>query len=559
MRKTLFSVIFCFSLFSNAFDVSFSCHPDTGRLVGPTEQTLGWGRWTAPVSALPQKHWEFWKWATEDGFESTANPLSVYVTRDMEIVALFRGATYTVRFKAGGNGSVEGPVTQNVLYGNPALPVTAVADGGYAFDAWIREDTGETVGKTATIEYGGVDANCTLLATFVPSDKLSVIFIPGPGGSLNGKAAQMVQRGGTAEPVEAVASPGYVFATWSGSMLSVGNPLTVTDVNKNMIIKANFLKDPSQSVVTVSAIPSEAGETKPAGKFSVKTGTGIDLTATPGDGYALHGFEVRPESNAELIVDGSSAKAKILGNVEIRAVFTDFNATFEPDFFTVTLAGAGKDRIRFRAKMANYKPFENSLTIIVGKSETNFDPTKWKENGVYGRQANYAAVFDEGVLGVRIIKADIGDLDVSAGIPVTILTDNSAVHVVLPVTEETVVTKLDSPGSLPPPKSVRFIRKVKNDGDVYSLNVVSGGAGPDSAESLVASDLEWKFDDPDCSSMYKGGKTWKARISSRNDPNERGRLFPTSGDVQFTVFDSQGAGSTVSGTVTTKRTTTHRK
>jgi hypothetical protein len=68
----------------------------------------------------------------------------------------------------------------------------------------------------------------------------NVLFSAGPGGTLNGDADQTVTPGGSTSAVTAVPNSGYRFDRWSGDISGTTNPLTISDVQYDMSITAQF-------------------------------------------------------------------------------------------------------------------------------------------------------------------------------------------------------------------------------------------------------------------------------------------------------------------------------
>lgn len=84
------------------------------------------------------------------------------------------------------------------------------------------------------------DSNVIQLATLAVH---TMRFISTAGGSLAGKLTQIVDHGGDCTPVRADPAAGYRFVEWSGvgsSFHSIGNPLTVRNVQEDMTLRATF-------------------------------------------------------------------------------------------------------------------------------------------------------------------------------------------------------------------------------------------------------------------------------------------------------------------------------
>jgi uncharacterized repeat protein (TIGR02543 family) len=109
-----------------------------------------------------------------------------------------------------------------------------------------------------------------------------------PEGAIIGTAKQTIMRGGSTVPVTAVPSIGYKFVNWTGDggfATSTSNPLTVTNVQSDMIIVANFTQSNGRLVIflagsggTISGVAAQSVE---------DGGSTTAVTGTPGPGYSL--------------------------------------------------------------------------------------------------------------------------------------------------------------------------------------------------------------------------------------------------------------------------------
>ncbi len=86
-------------------------------------------------------------------------------------------------------------------------------------------------------------------------DAYSVTFVAGENGSIQGELVQTVNYGGDCTPVTAIPNTGYHFVDWTGDYAGSENPLTVTNVTKDMTITANF----AINVYTVTFIAGANG------------------------------------------------------------------------------------------------------------------------------------------------------------------------------------------------------------------------------------------------------------------------------------------------------------
>ena len=89
------------------------------------------------------------------------------------------------------------------------------------------------------------------------SQNYIVNFASGNGGTLSGTTSQTVLQGDNCTPIEAVPNDSYNFVNWTGTggfVTTTDNPLTVTNVNSDMTITANFIEN------TINWVPVEGLE-----------------------------------------------------------------------------------------------------------------------------------------------------------------------------------------------------------------------------------------------------------------------------------------------------------
>jgi len=91
------------------------------------------------------------------------------MNRNKKITAIFQIKTYSLTYKAGNNGTVNGVSTQTVSHGENGTPVTAVANNGYVFVRWSdnrtdnpRTDTNVTEDISVTAIFSPTTPTATL-------------------------------------------------------------------------------------------------------------------------------------------------------------------------------------------------------------------------------------------------------------------------------------------------------------------------------------------------------------------------------------------------------------
>jgi FtsP/CotA-like multicopper oxidase with cupredoxin domain len=151
--------------------------------------------------------------------------------------------SYLVRFQNGGNGTLNGTLTQNVIYQHDATTVTALPNTGFHFVNWTEGTT--VVGTAPGLTISGVLANHTYTANFAV-DTFTVDFSFGPNGTLSGVQHQVVNYSAGAATVTALPNlPGSHFVGWTegGTVVSTSPALTVNNVTANHSYTASFAID----------------------------------------------------------------------------------------------------------------------------------------------------------------------------------------------------------------------------------------------------------------------------------------------------------------------------
>ncbi len=258
--------------------VIFKSNPaDCGIITGDNTQVISHNNNCSPVKAVPNIGCNFlsWKWGTTG---SSSNTELTYgpVTSDMTVYANFSGNIYDVIFTAGDNGKVNGNkiVSQKVEHGkstNP--PVTAEADICYRFVKWSGVSADKESQNPLIIDSVVNPMNIT--ANFDIAGTYTVSITSDPNGKIEGNTVQQIQCGKECTSVKAVPNSCYKFKEWTGDYNGTENPLTITNVTKNMNIKAVFEKILS----IVIGINGTCGKVEPP---AVECGvSNIQITAIP--------------------------------------------------------------------------------------------------------------------------------------------------------------------------------------------------------------------------------------------------------------------------------------
>ena len=109
-----------------------------GRVEGLLQQTIAERGNAAPVEALPDEGYVFVGWS--DG-NTSGWRRELDVREDISVTALFAKRQFTVTYRAGEGGTVEGESSQTVFWGDETSVVIAVPAEGYFFTGWSDVQT----------------------------------------------------------------------------------------------------------------------------------------------------------------------------------------------------------------------------------------------------------------------------------------------------------------------------------------------------------------------------------------------------------------------------------
>lgn len=130
---------------------------DGGYLVGNASQTVTYGESGTEITAVTKEGYIFVKWS--DG-SNVPERQDKNITADKTVTAIFEKIKYSVTYKAGVGGTIDGKAEQEIEYGNGIEFVVAVPDEGYRFVKWsdgysfnIRKDAYVTSAINVTAEF----------------------------------------------------------------------------------------------------------------------------------------------------------------------------------------------------------------------------------------------------------------------------------------------------------------------------------------------------------------------------------------------------------------------
>ncbi|NLF58053.1 MAG: hypothetical protein GX580_10485, partial [Candidatus Hydrogenedens sp.] len=181
--------------------------------------------------------------------------------------------SYLLSYLAGTGGSVTGTKVQSVAHGGDGVEVEAVPAAGYHFLYW--SDGVMTTRRVDT----NVTGNLTVAAVF-EGNPYTLEYTAGPGGTLSGETAQIVNHRSSGTAVRAVPDTGYHFVRWSDG--STRNPRTDTSDTGNISVTAEFAINTFLLTYLSEVGGSIAGESRQTVDYGAAS---APVEAVPNPGY----------------------------------------------------------------------------------------------------------------------------------------------------------------------------------------------------------------------------------------------------------------------------------
>jgi len=267
--------------------------PDGGTVtLDPSQPAGGYVEGTeVALTAAASEGYEFDHWS--GAASGTENHTSITMDSDKEVTAHFTQITYSLTIGVSPNGGgmitldLSQPVEGYVVGTEVAL--TAAASEGYEFDHWSGSLSGSENPTTITM-----DSDKEVTAHFAQVTYDLTVSVSPSGGTVTLEPSPPAGGYvvGTEVTLTAVASWGYEFDHWSGSLSGSENPTTIT-MDSGKEITAHFTQ--STCTVTVEISPSDGGTvtlhpSQPDGGYVV--GTEVTLTAVANEGYEFDHWDI---------------------------------------------------------------------------------------------------------------------------------------------------------------------------------------------------------------------------------------------------------------------------
>ncbi len=247
------------------YTVSVSAGPNGTVSKAPDQPLYDYGT-NLVLTANPSVGYHLVSWGGDT--TSTANPLTVIVTRNRTISATFAINQYTLNVTTLGPGAVvKAPNQPNYDHGI-SVNLTATPNTGFHFVGWGGDTTG-TTNPLAVV----MTRNRTMSATFGYQLNTAVVGT----GSVTRNPNQQNYAPGTAVSLTAVPGAGYSFTGWSGDTTTTVNPLNL-QMTRNRSFTATFTIN--QYTLSVTNVGGGTNAKVP-NQATYAHGTSVQVTATP--------------------------------------------------------------------------------------------------------------------------------------------------------------------------------------------------------------------------------------------------------------------------------------
>lgn len=271
------------------------------------------------ITATPAQAWAFSHW--EGDIQTTFNPLSLTVTGNLSLTAVFTQNEYFLNVEVEGSGTVLRNPSRGTYPLGTTVNLSAVANPGWVFSHWEGDITGSSADNTITM-----DENKNVTAVFAAIPYSINIDYESDRGSIEINPAKDYYIYGEEVTITAIPNTGYRFSVFAREIddyeweYLYDNPLTMI-VTDNIELFASFVS--VFYLLDLSTIGNGSVDIEP-NMGAYPHGEEVSLIAIPGDGWVFERWE------GDVTVDLSdNTKATLImdGHKTVRAVFAEINHT----------------------------------------------------------------------------------------------------------------------------------------------------------------------------------------------------------------------------------------
>lgn len=271
----------------------------------PDLESYGCGQ-RVVLTATPAAGWTFAGWS--GSMSSHSNPLSLNVSRSLNLTATFTESDFALTTEVVGEGTVTVSPDKATYEEGDVVTLTAVPEAGWTFAGWSGDATGSDNPTTITIS-----GRHRVTATFEAEETFALtVNVVGEGTVTSDPNLTSYPPGST---VTLTANPGagWTFGGWSGDLTGSENPATLTmDAAKSVTatfveaVEGFTLHAETQGSGTVTVSPQ---------KVTYDDGEVVTLTATPAAGWEFTGW------SGDLTGNENPATLTITKHSSVTAVF----------------------------------------------------------------------------------------------------------------------------------------------------------------------------------------------------------------------------------------------
>jgi uncharacterized repeat protein (TIGR02543 family) len=260
--------------------------------------------------------WTFDSWSGD--LAGDDSPVTLVMTESQVVTATFTQDEYTLTVNVVGNGTVVKEPAQATYHYGDVVTLTATADTGWGFAGWsgdlISPDSVDTI---------TMDGNKVVTAVFTQDEYSLTVNVVGDGTVVREPVKATYQYGDVVT-LTATADLHWVFAGWSGDLVSSDNPDSIT-MDGNKVVTATFTQ--TEYTLTVNIVGSGTVVKEPA-QATYHYGDVVTLTAIADTGWTFAGW------SGDLLGSENPDTIMINGNKTV-------TATFDLLSYTLTIAAVG--------------------------------------------------------------------------------------------------------------------------------------------------------------------------------------------------------------------------
>ena len=329
---------------------------------------------------LTSNAFTFLNWTENGNVVSTNASYTFTVNSNRNLVANFtQQAPQSYHINVSANPTNGGSVNGGGTYQQgQSCTVQAAANNGYTFVNWTENGTQVSTNANYTFT---VNSNRNLVANFQQQAPqtytISVSADPSSGGSVSGGGTYQQGQSCT---VSATANSGFSFTNWTenGNVISTNASYTFI-VTSNRSLVANFMAQPQNYTISLSANPNNGGTL--AGGGTYQEGQQCTVSASANNGFEFSNWT----ENGNVVSWSTSYTFTVTSNRTFVA-----NFTAQPQNFTITVSANPSNG----GTVTGGGTYQQGQSCTVSASaNSGYEFSNWTENGnVVSSNASYTFV-----------------------------------------------------------------------------------------------------------------------------------------------------------------------